>query len=49
MRDTMAKLFARHAEVIEAKSVLGASSLPEVNQTLRRVERFWTDQIRYIY
>lgn len=49
MRDTMAKLFARHAEIIEGKSVLGASSLPEVNQTLRRVERFWTDQIRYIY
>jgi DNA-binding MarR family transcriptional regulator len=49
MRDTMARLFARHAEVLEAKSVFGATGLEDSNQALRRMERFWTDQIRYIY
>jgi DNA-binding MarR family transcriptional regulator len=49
MRDTMARLFARHAEVMDSKSVLGPVAISDINQTLRRMERFWTDQIRYIY
>jgi DNA-binding MarR family transcriptional regulator len=49
VRDAVAGLFARHAELLEARSVMGIRSAEEVNALLRRVERFWIDQIRYIY
>ena len=42
-------LFDRHCEVIERKTLLDAAGMEEVNSALRRMERFWTDQIRYIY
>jgi len=42
-------LFERHADGIEKSEVLGDYSLNEINGVLRRMERFWTDQIRYIY
>ena len=29
--------------------VLGADALDTLNMSLRRMERYWTDQIRYIY
>ncbi len=47
--DTVSKLFERHAEGIEDRKVLGEMSLAEINDSLRRMERYWTDQIRYIY
>ena len=46
---TVATLFARHAEALEARGVMGRDGLDEVNRNLRRLERFWIDQIRYIY
>ncbi|WP_372840911.1 MarR family winged helix-turn-helix transcriptional regulator [Phaeovulum sp.] len=49
MRDTMAALFARHADGLEARGVLEADAMDALNQSLRRMERYWTDQIRYIY
>lgn len=49
IRDLVAKLFERQAEGLEERGVLDLSSLDEANMTLRRLERFWTDQIRYIY
>jgi len=49
IRDTVSGLFARHAEGLEQKSVLDRASLDYVNGSLRTMERFWTDQIRYIY
>ncbi|RGP37191.1 MarR family winged helix-turn-helix transcriptional regulator [Pseudotabrizicola alkalilacus] len=42
-------LFARHAEVLMKKAVIDAAGMEEVNHSLKRLERFWTDQIRYIY
>lgn len=42
-------LFARHADVLLKKSVIDAAGMEEVNHSLKRLERFWTDQIRYIY
>jgi len=42
-------LFSRHAEGLEARSVLDLNGIEEINTALRRVERYWTDQIRYIY
>ena len=49
IRDVISELFARHAEGLEAKGVLGPDGIAEITNSLRRVERYWTDQIRYIY
>ncbi|MHA6326771.1 MarR family winged helix-turn-helix transcriptional regulator [Roseivivax sp. CAU 1753] len=49
IRDLVEQLFARHAEGLESKGVLGPDGLEEITHALRRVERYWTDQIRYIY
>ena len=42
-------LFARHAEGMDSKSVLDLERLEGITSGLRRVERYWSDQIRYIY
>ncbi len=42
-------LFARHAEGLQGHGVLGPEGMDEINTSLKRVERYWTDQIRYIY
>jgi DNA-binding MarR family transcriptional regulator len=42
-------LFARHAEGLEARAVLDSGGIEDINSALRRVERYWADQIRYIY
>ena len=49
VRDIVAALFARHAEAIEMRGLIGCLTAEETNTTLRRLERYWTDQIRYIY
>lgn len=49
IRDVVAKLFARHADGLENKGVLGPDGVNDINVALRRVERYWSDQIRYIY
>ena len=49
IRDIVSMLFARHAEGLQAKGVLGMDGVDQINSALRRVERYWTDQIRYIY
>ncbi|WP_420820906.1 MarR family winged helix-turn-helix transcriptional regulator [Rhodosalinus halophilus] len=49
IRRTVAALFARHADGLRAKGVLEAAALDDITTALRRMERFWSDQIRYIY
>jgi DNA-binding MarR family transcriptional regulator len=49
IRETVASLFERHAEGLQSKGVLGPEGLIEITSALKRVERYWTDQIRYIY
>lgn len=49
IRDLVSDLFARHAEGIQSKGVLGPEGLEDITSSLRRVERYWSDQIRYIY
>lgn len=49
VRATVAMLFGRHSEVLETRGLIGISSAAELNGFLRRLERFWSDQIRYIY
>lgn len=49
VRDIVAELFERHAEGLKAKGVVGEHGLEEITIGLRRMERYWSDQIRYIY
>lgn len=49
IRDLITALFARHAEGLLAKKVIDETTLDDMGDTLRRMERYWTDQIRYIY
>jgi DNA-binding MarR family transcriptional regulator len=49
IRETVASLFERHAEGLQSKGVLGPEGLIEITSALKRVERYWTDQIRYIH
>lgn len=45
--DVVAKLFARHLDSIEAVGNVGTEDLESLNTSLRRLERFWMDQVRY--
>ena len=49
LRVMLNDLFARHAEGLERRGIIGTSGIEEINTNLKRMERFWTDQIRYIY
>jgi len=49
VRDVVARLFTSHATGLQDKGVLDMNRLDEIASALRRVERYWTDQIRYIY
>jgi hypothetical protein len=48
-RGMVADLFTRHAEGMEKRNLISTSGLDEINTSLRRMERYWTEQIRYIY
>ena len=49
LRDIVARLFATHAEGLTARGVLDAEAMEEITGSLKRMERYWIDQIRYIY
>jgi hypothetical protein len=49
IRDLISALFARHADGLISKNVIDFNTLEDMSSTLRRMERYWTDQIRYIY
>ncbi len=49
VRDMVAELFERHADGLQSKGVLNSEGIEEISTALKRVERYWTDQIRYIY
>ncbi|MGJ8546969.1 MAG: MarR family winged helix-turn-helix transcriptional regulator [Sulfitobacter sp.] len=49
VRDVVAGLFARHADGLESRGVLGPDGITEITGSLKRMERYWSDQIRYIY
>ena len=49
VRAMLSELFARHAEAMERRGLIDASGMDDINMSLRRMERFWTEQIRYIY
>ena len=49
VRALLSDLFIRHADAIGAKKLVDPEGMEQVNGSLRRVERFWSEQIRYIY
>ena len=49
VRGMLSALFARHAEGLEKRGIIGAAGIEEINTSLKRMERYWADQIRYIY
>ncbi len=49
IRQAVARFFARRAEGLITQEILDGSSIDHISATLKRVERYWTDQIRYIY
>lgn len=49
IRTIISELFQRHAAGIMSREVLGNMRLSDMNASLRRMEHYWTDQIRYIY
>jgi DNA-binding MarR family transcriptional regulator len=49
IRGLLSDLFARHAEEMERRNLIDTTGMDDINTALRRMERFWTEQIRYIY
>ncbi|MDE3114446.1 MAG: MarR family transcriptional regulator [Pseudomonadota bacterium] len=47
VRDMLRQLFARHLDSLEAVGNVGVSDLDALNTSLRRMERFWIDQVRF--
>ena len=49
VRGQLSDLFARHAEGLKKRGLIDPEAMENTNQSLKRMERFWTEQIRYIY
>jgi len=49
VRGVLNELFARHADGLDRRGLIGASGMEDINSSLKRMERYWTEQIRYIY
>jgi DNA-binding MarR family transcriptional regulator len=49
IRAVLGDLFGRHAEGMTVRGIVTPAMLEDANGALRRMERFWSDQIRYIY
>ncbi len=49
IRDIVSELFERHATGLIEREIIDLSGMEEITTALRRMERYWSDQIRYIY
>ena len=49
VRIVVEKLFATHANGLMERGVVDQEGIDDITTALRRVERYWTEQIRYIY
>jgi DNA-binding MarR family transcriptional regulator len=49
IRDIVSKLFERHADGLKSDAVLGEQGVADITSSLKSMERYWSDQIRYIY
>ena len=49
IKDTLSQLFVKHADILETRADLSSQHVDAITKGLKLLERFWTDQIRYIY
>lgn len=49
IRQIVSDLFATHAEGLLSRGVVDQQGIEDITGSLRRIERYWTEQIRYIY
>ena len=49
IRIALSEMFEKHATGLVSSAAMSERSLNDVNIQLRLVERYWADQIRYIY
>ncbi|MBT8409993.1 MAG: winged helix DNA-binding protein [Alphaproteobacteria bacterium] len=49
IRQMVKDLFERHATGLQEKGAIDQKGMETIITSLQRVERYWTDQIRYIY
>ncbi len=49
MRQVVTELWARHVETIDEKEIISTEGFTTLEDSMRLLERFWSDQIRYIY
>ncbi len=49
IRRIVTELFERHAGGLVDREIITMEGLEDITTALRRMERYWTDQIRYIY
>ena len=49
IRKIVSDLFATHAEGLLTRGVVSQEGIEDITGSLRRIERYWTEQIRYIY
>jgi len=49
VHQAVAELFRRHVEDLTQSDRLRSDGIDGMNQDLRMVERYWTEEIRYIY
>ncbi len=49
IRLIVGKLFATHADGLVTRGVMDQTGIDDIISSLRRMERYWTEQIRYIY
>jgi DNA-binding MarR family transcriptional regulator len=47
--DLVGALFARHSDTLSQRMGMDIASLGALNDQMRQMERFWVEQIRYIY
>jgi hypothetical protein len=47
VRDMLRELFDRHLGSLEAVGNVGETDMESMNVTLKRLERFWIDQVRF--
>ena len=47
MHDIVAALYDKHVPTVEQIGGISADEFCRLNNALNRLERFWTDQIRY--
>ncbi|TDW39856.1 DNA-binding MarR family transcriptional regulator [Roseinatronobacter bogoriensis subsp. barguzinensis] len=49
VRDKLADMFSQHARKMQQDEIVDYSTLDTVARSLKKLERYWGDQIRYIY